>query len=471
MLSAGTARCRRSAAHASLQRTPSPRSQSSCAPSRASRHFPRRLSQAGPTSGCLGIALTSRRAARTKTAARTRRREPSWAARLECEAPAAASQQARPTKSVNHRLRQGRESCSDARRRPRRTRAPADAAGAVAQENRSAGALADRPRPADDSPIASRPPGSTPKIWRVARLKRLDATVRSIGRSTPRERPLDLPRPTSLGARAPPLRRRRLDDQPGARALALAWAMVTRATIAPVALQEPLLRQGRSMPLRALAYFRRRQPHPPATSEPARRAHATCRAATALLLHPRRSAHPRCSPPAPAVAALTSPAALAAAPRVPHRPRVVQRPAYRARGPPCPRASPATPAAAAQVAATPASPAALAVPPHVLQSGRTSRRGAAPRAVAAVTTTCWSAPESTLMAAYVQSSLSPLVRRLYSTGLSSRAVLPSREAKTVVVPTTSTCRASEHDWCAWINGGRAKDGVSATQCAERLSRP
>ena len=250
---------------------------------------------AGPTSGCLGIALTSRRAARTKTAARTRRREPSWAARLECEAPAAASQQARPTKSANHRLRQGRESCSDARRRPRRTRAPADAAGAVARENRSAGSLADRPRPADDSPIASRPPGSTPKIWRVARLKRLDATVRSIGRSTPRERPLDLPRPTSLGARAPPLRRRRLDDQPGARALALAWAMVTRAAIAPVALQEPLLRQGRSMPLRALAYFRRRQPHPPATSEPARRAHATCRAATTLLLHPRLSARPRCS--------------------------------------------------------------------------------------------------------------------------------------------------------------------------------
>ena len=318
---------------------------------------------AGPTSGCLGIALTSRRAARTKTAARTRRREPSWAARLECEAPAAASQQARPTKSANHRLRQGRESCSDARRRPRRTRAPADAAGAVARENRSAGSLADRPRPADDSPIASRPPGSTPKIWRVARLKRLDATVRSIGRSTPRESPLDLPRPTSLGARAPPLRRRRLDDRPGARALALAWAMVTRAAMAPVALQEPLLRQGRSMPLRALAYFRRRQPQPPATSEPARRAHATCRAATALLLHPRRSARPRCSPPAPAVAALTSPAALAAAPRVPHRPRVVQRPAYRARGPPCPRASPATPAAAAQVAATPASPAALAVPP------------------------------------------------------------------------------------------------------------
>ena len=154
---------------ARLQRTPSPRSQSSCAPSRASCHFPRRLSQAGPTSGCLGIALTSRRAARTKTAARTRRREPSWAARLECEAPAAASQQARPMKSANHRLRQGRESCSDARRRPRRTRAPADAAGAVARENRSAGSLADRPRPADDSPIAGRPPGSTPKIWQDPR--------------------------------------------------------------------------------------------------------------------------------------------------------------------------------------------------------------------------------------------------------------------------------------------------------------
>ena len=190
-----------------------------------------------------------------------------------------------------------------------------------------------------------------------------------------------------------------------------------------------------------------------------------------LATTPEALGAPALLPPAPAVAALTSPAALAAAPRVPHRPRVVQRPAYRARGPPCPRASPATPAAAAQVAATPASPAALAVPPHVLQSDRTSRRGAAPRAVAAVTTTCWSAPGSTLMAAYVQSSLSPLVRRLYSTGLSSRAVLPSREVKTVVVPTTSTCRASEHDWCAWINGGRAKDGVSATQCAERLSRP
>ena len=57
-----------------------------------------------------------------------------------------------------------------------------------------------------------------------------------------------------------------------------------------VALREPLLRQGRSMPLRALAYFRHRQQHPPATSGPARHAHATCRAATTVLLHPRRPA-------------------------------------------------------------------------------------------------------------------------------------------------------------------------------------
>ena len=186
---------------------------------------------------------------------------------------------------------------------------------------------------------------------------------------------------------------------------------------------------------------------------------------------PEAPGGPRCLPPVHAVAALASPAALAAAPRVPHHPRVVQRLAYRARGPPGPRASPATPAAMAQVAATPTSPTALDVPPHVLQSDRTSRRGAAPKAVAAVTTTCWSAPKSTLGVPYIQSSLSPLVRRLYFTGLSSRAVLPSREVKTVVVPTTSTCRASEHDWCAWINGGRAKDGASATQCAERLNRP
>ena len=154
-------------------------------PTRVARHAG--SGGSGPTSGCLGAALTSRREAQTKTAAHTQRREPSVVARLEREAPAAASQQARPTKPTNHRVRQGREPCSDAGCHPRRTRAPADAAGAVA-------------------------------------------------------------------------------------------------------LREPLLRQGRSMPLRALAYFRHRQQHPPATSGPARHAHATCRAATTVLLHPRRPA-------------------------------------------------------------------------------------------------------------------------------------------------------------------------------------
>ena len=148
----------------------SPHSQSSCAPARTSCYLSRRLSQAGPTSSCLGIALTSRRAAQAR--ARGPRRRVATGKADEANQPSVTT---------------------------------------------GAGALLRHGAPPSQDSCACR---------------------RSRRRCT---------------TRTP-------------------------------------LRQGRSMPLRALAYFRHRQQHPPTASGPARHAHATCRAATTVLLHPRRPA-------------------------------------------------------------------------------------------------------------------------------------------------------------------------------------
>jgi hypothetical protein len=43
------------------------------------------------------------------------------------------------------------------------------------------------------------------------------------------------------------------------------------------------------------------------------------------------------------------------------------------------------------------------------------------------------------------------------------------ERKLLSSPLPVRVAEMRHDWCAWIYGGRAKDGASTTQCAERLS--